>query len=118
MGGKVSTYKVRHFARLHPVHVAPFGHHLAAGPDCFRNGLTFKESPNLTAALLRASGTSRSAKFVPLSPIGISDFLFDKMESGGCVNVPVGDEVQQLKAPTIPWNFLHCDSGLLFDRPA
>jgi hypothetical protein len=49
--------------------------------------LIFKESTNLAAALARASGISRSAELVPLSPIGIGDFLFDPMALGGCVNL-------------------------------
>jgi len=53
----------------------------------FEIELTFKESTNRAAALLRASGISRSAKLSPLSPIGIGDFLFDSIALCGCVNV-------------------------------
>jgi hypothetical protein len=50
--------------------------------------LIFRESTNLAAALLRASGVNRSAELVPLSPIGIGDFLFDPVAFRGCVNLP------------------------------
>jgi hypothetical protein len=56
--------------------------------------LIFKESTNRAAALLRASGISRSAKLVPLSPIGTADFLFDPVALGGCVNRPGRDGVE------------------------
>jgi hypothetical protein len=49
--------------------------------------LIFKESTNLAAALLRASGISRSAGLVPLFPICIGDFLFDPMAFRGRVNL-------------------------------
>jgi hypothetical protein len=41
------------------------------------NELIFKESTNVTAALVRAWGMSRSAKLVPLSRVGIFLSLFD-----------------------------------------
>jgi len=50
--------------------------------------LIFRESTNLAAALLRASGMICSSELVPLSPIGIGDFLFDPMAFHGCVNLP------------------------------
>ena len=49
--------------------------------------LILRESTNLAAALLRASGMSGSAGLVPLSPIGIGDLLFDPMALRGCVNL-------------------------------
>jgi hypothetical protein len=49
--------------------------------------LIFRESTNLAAASLRASGMNRSAELVQLSPIGIGDFLFDPVAFRGCVNL-------------------------------
>ena len=48
--------------------------------------ISFRESTNLVAALLRASGMSSPAELAPLSPIGIGDFLFDPLAFRGCVN--------------------------------
>ena len=50
--------------------------------------LIFRESTNLAAAMLRASGLSRSTELVPLSPIGLGDFLLDPRAFRGCVNLP------------------------------
>src|SRR5205823_13507772 len=57
--------------------------------------LSFTESTNLAAALVRAWGMSRSAKLVPFSRVGIVSLVFDLIPLGDRMNWAVNLRLAQ-----------------------